>query len=146
PEEAYLAMQKEAADMFLGKPRESLRTLLLKPWFELEVVYRFRRTDFVPVPQVDVVLLRLRKRGPPLVNRLQRQCFRDFVVHVFTARQPTLGSTLKRLFTGLQLKNLYRGLGFEPETTPTALSLEQWLDLFAYFNTLGNEQARRAVA
>ena len=35
PEDTYLTMQKEAAEMFLGKPHESLRTILLKPWFEI---------------------------------------------------------------------------------------------------------------
>src|SRR5258707_9247935 len=67
-EEAYLIMQKEAAEMFLGKPRESLRAILLKPWFEMEIVHRFQRKDFMPAPQVDVVMLRLRKRGPPLIH------------------------------------------------------------------------------
>src|SRR5207237_2818480 len=41
PEDAYLAMQKEAAGMFVGRPHESLRSLLLKPWFEVEIVHRF---------------------------------------------------------------------------------------------------------
>lgn len=146
PEEAYLAMQQEAAEMWLGQPRESLRTVLLKPWFEVEMVHRFRRTDFVPVPQVDVVLLRLRKRGPPLVKSTQKQCFRDFVVSVFTAWQPTLGDSLKGLFTGPQLKHIGRTVGLESDATPTSLSIEQWLRLFDYFSKLGNEQARHAIA
>jgi len=57
PEDAYMAMQKEAAEKFLGKPHESLYTVLLKPWFEVEMVHRFRRKDFVPEPGVDVVML-----------------------------------------------------------------------------------------
>ena len=39
PEDAYLAMQKEAAEKFLGKPHESLYAVLLKPWFEVEMVH-----------------------------------------------------------------------------------------------------------
>ena len=68
PEDAHLIMQKEAAEMFLGEPRASLRSLLLKPWFSLEITHRFQRRDFTPAPRVDVVMLRLRKRGPPLVQ------------------------------------------------------------------------------
>jgi 23S rRNA (adenine-N6)-dimethyltransferase len=146
PEEAYLAMQQEAAEMWLGEPRESLRTVLLKPWFEVALVHRFRRADFVPVPQVDVVMLRLRKRGPPLVSRQQKQGFRDFVVHVFTNWQPTLGSSLKMLFTGPQLKHISKEVGFESDATPTVLSFEQWLSLFAYFEKLGNAQAKQGIA
>lgn len=106
PQDAYLAMQKEAADMLLRKPHESLCTVLLKPWFEVEIVHRFRRKDFVPEPQVDVVMLRLRKRGPPLVNHADRQCFRDFVVYGFTTWRSTLGCILKGIFTGQQLKHI----------------------------------------
>ncbi len=146
PEEAYLAMQQEAAEMWLGEPRESLRTVLLKPWFEVGVVHRFRRTDFVPVPQVDVVMLRLRKRGPPLVSRRQNQGFRDFVVSIFTNRQPTLSSSLKGIFTGPQLKHVYKAVGFADDATPTALSLEQWLSLFACFEKLASAQAKQGIA
>jgi 23S rRNA (adenine-N6)-dimethyltransferase len=66
--DAWLWMQKEAAEMYLGTRRESLRSILLKPWFELEIVHHFKRTDFFPVPQVDVVLLHVCKRASPLIN------------------------------------------------------------------------------
>jgi 23S rRNA (adenine-N6)-dimethyltransferase len=145
PDDAYLAMQKEAADMLLGKPHESLYTVLLKPWFEVEIVHRFRRKDFVPKPRVDVVMLRLRKRGPPLVSRADRQCFRDFVVYSFTTWRPALGSILKGIFTGQQLKHIRRELGVDLDTTPTSLPFEQWLNLFEYFKNVGNRQAMNAI-
>src|SRR2546421_9394459 len=122
PEDAYLAMQKEAAGMFVGRPHECLRSLLLKPWFEVEIVHRFRGKDFVPEPRVDVVMLRLRKRGPPLVNPADKQCFRDFVVYGFTTWRPTLSSILKGIFTWQQLKHMRRELDFDLDATPTSLS------------------------
>lgn len=146
PEDAYLVMQKEAALMFLGKPHESLYTVLLKPWFEGEIVHHFRRRDFVPEPRVDVVLLRLRKRGPPLMSRADRQCFRDFVVYAFTAWRPTIGDILKGIFTWRQLKYLNREAGIDLSATPTMISFEQWLTMFAYFKDVGNEQAMQAIA
>jgi 23S rRNA (adenine-N6)-dimethyltransferase len=145
PEDAYLTMQKEAAEMFLGKPRESLRTILLKPWFEMTIVHNFKRRDFIPAPRVDVVMLRLRKRGPPLVHSADRQHFRDFVTHIFTAWQPTLGSTFKSIFSRQQLKYIQRELDIELDATPTFLSFEQWLNLFTYFKTVGNKQAWQAI-
>src|SRR6266481_5189361 len=99
PDDSYLVMQKEAAERFLGKRGESLYAVLLKPWFEPEIVHRFKRNDFVPAPRVDVVMLRLRKRGPPLIKRNDTQMFRDFVVYGFTAWQPSLRSTFKGIFT-----------------------------------------------
>ena len=145
PEDAYLTMQKEAAEMFLGKPRESLRTILLKPWFEMTIVHNFKCRDFIPAPRVDVVMLRLRKRGPPLVHSADRQHFRDFVTHIFTAWQPTVGSTFKSIFSRQQLKYLQRELGIELDATPTSLLFEQWLSLFEYFKTVANEQVWQAI-
>ncbi len=145
-EEAYLVMQKEAAEMFLGIPRESLRAILLKPWFEMEIVHRFQRKDFMPAPRVDVVMLRLRKRGPPLIHDADRQCFHDFVVHFFTTWQPASSTALKSIFTRRQLKYIQRELGFNPDGTPTSVSFEQWLKLFEYFKAVGTEQASQIIA
>ena len=146
PDEAYLVMQKEAAEMFLGKPHESLRTILLKPWFEMEIIHRFKRQDFIPAPRVDVVMLRLRKRGPPLVCSVDRQFFHDFVVRIFITRQPTMATILKGIFTGRQLKYIQRELGVDLDITPTSLSFEQWLKLFDYFKAVGNEWAMQVIS
>lgn len=146
PEDAYLVMQKEAAEMFLGKPRESLRSLLLKPWFSLEILHHFQRVDFHPAPRVDVVLLRVNKRGPPLLCRADRQCFRDFVVYLFTTWNPAASAPLKSLFTRPQCKYIQRELGIDPNVTPTSISCEQWLSLFAYFKMVESEHAFQMIA
>jgi hypothetical protein len=38
-------MQKEAAHVFLGRPHESLSTVLMNPRFEGEIVHHFQRSD-----------------------------------------------------------------------------------------------------
>ena len=86
PEDAYLCVQREAAQRFTGAPRETLVSLLLRPTFEPSVIHRFERLDFTPAPGVEVVLLRLRKRGPPLLMPTEVQVYRDFVTHTFTTR------------------------------------------------------------
>jgi 23S rRNA (adenine-N6)-dimethyltransferase len=145
PEDAYLVMQKEAADRFLGRPHESLYSILLKPWFEVQIVHRFRRKDFVPEPRVDVVMLRLRKRGPPLIKRADRQSFRDFVVYSFTTWRPTLSDILKGIFTRQQLQRMRKELYIDLDATPTSLTFEQWLNVFECFKNVGNRQARHTI-
>ncbi len=145
PEEAYLTMQEEAASTYLGEPMESLRAVLLKPWFEVEVVHRFRRRDFVPEPRVEVVMLRLHKRGPPLVSRKNRQLFRDFIAYGFTTRKPSLEQILKGIFTRHQLQRIKKVLEIDPDMTPTALAFEQWLKLFDCFLAEGTQQARCTI-
>ena len=146
PEVAYLAMQREAGRMFIGKPQESLRTILLKPWFETEIVHRFQRSDFAPAPRVDVVMLRLRKRGPPLVGEMDRELFRNFVVYLFTHWQPAGANPLTNLFPGRQYAALERTLGIDLTARPTSLTFAQCLRLFERLKVVGNPTAPGLVA
>ena len=130
PVDSYLIMQKEAAEKFLGEPHESLYSLLLKPCFTLELLHQFKRNDFAPGPRVDVVMLRLSKRGPPLLSRAEMPLFRDFVVYSFTAPHPSLRKSLKGVFTPRQFKILSNNLHMDFDATPTSLCFEQWLALF----------------
>ena len=141
PDDTCLIMQKEAAQKFLGEPCESLYSLLLKPCFALEIVHRFKRSDFAPGPRVDVVMLRLSKRGPPLLSRAEMPLFRDFVVYSFTTPQPSLRRSLKSVFTPRQFKLLCHNLNLDFDTTPTSICFEQWLGLFDGFKQLAQPQA-----
>lgn len=57
PSEIWLVMEKGAAKRFLGVPKETKYSLLLKRRWDLEIVYYFSREDFHPKPSVDSVLL-----------------------------------------------------------------------------------------
>ena len=129
--------------MVMGLPRESLYSVLLKPWFEAEIVHRFRRGDFAPPPGVDVVLLRLRKRGPPLLSQSHRQNFRDFVIYHYTRREECLWESLRDTFSSRQFRHVREGMRIEADATPTALAANQWLDLFGYFQEVATDEARR---
>jgi 23S rRNA (adenine-N6)-dimethyltransferase len=145
-QDAYLMMQREAAHKFCGTPREYLYSVLLKPWFATDILYHFRRCDFEPVPRVDVVMLRLRKRGPPLITARERQLFRDFAVYGFTTRQPTLDRILRAIFTHRQRQQVRDVLAIDLDTPPSALPFPQWLQLFHYFQRVGSAQARQTIS
>ena len=145
PDDAYLVVQREAAARFLGEPRETLAALLLKPWFEPALVHRFRRTDFDPAPQVEVVMLRLRKRGPPLVPPDDAQSFRDFAVHVFTAWRPTVRDALAPALGAETLRRIERRSEVDLGRPPTAIRFEEWLDLFTAFLRDAGEPEHRAI-
>ena len=146
PEAAHLVMQREAAETLMGWPHESLRTLYLRPWFEIDITHHFRRTDFWPVPCVDVVMLRLRKRGPPLIRHADRQAYRDFVAYLFTAWQPAVSQSLRRLMTRRQLGKLREHVSFDLDVIPTSMTLDQWLELFAAFQLVVGERGRAVIA
>lgn len=146
PEDACLVMQKEAAQMYLGHPRESLRSMLLKPWFEMEILHHFRRADFSPQPGVETVLTRIAKRRRPLVSRANAQPFRDLVVYVFTAWRPTLGEIFKDIFSYRQILHIHRALRIDPQATPSMLRLEHWLCLFETYQAIASPLALSRVS
>lgn len=85
PEEIYIVLQKEAAEKYAGKPynRESMQSLLLKPYFNFEIIRDLKRTDFNPVPSVDSVFMRIKKRENILVKkRYERLIFRFYCIYL----------------------------------------------------------------
>jgi 23S rRNA (adenine-N6)-dimethyltransferase len=145
PDDIYLAVQREAAERFLGRPRESLRSVLLKPWFEPSLVYHFRRADFTPAPQVEVVMLRLRKRGPPLVQASRAQLYRDLVIYLFTAWKPSLCAALAGILSHRQIATLDKHHGLALDRPPASVPFEQWLTLFAYIDGVASHPAEPVV-
>lgn len=133
PEQTSLVIQREAAERFMGRPKQTLVSLLLQPWFELSLADRFRQQDFVPPPRVDVVLLRFSKRGPPLIGLDQTRIYRDFVVHGFTAWKPTIAAAYERVIPRPVLIRLAKEIGFDVGLKPSEVSFDCWLALFRAF-------------
>jgi len=133
PDDTFLIVQREAAARYRGVPEETLIGLLLKPFFAPSVVHRFRRDDFVPAPGVEVVMLRLRKRGPPFVAADEAQAYRDLVVSGFTAWRPTIGAAMARPFGPRAARRLIDASGLDPALRPAQVPFDGWLRLHAEF-------------
>jgi ribosomal RNA small subunit methyltransferase A len=131
--EAYLIMQKEAAKKYSGSPSETRFSILVKPFFDVQIMLQLRRTDFSPVPNVDSVLLSIKRRASPLLQVNDVAHYREFVQYGFGRWRPNLKLTFKNVFTYKQWKRLARELGFPLNATPTELSVEQWLGLYQCF-------------
>ena len=133
---AYLIVQKEAAEKLVGFPysrKNQLYALLLKPWFDIKVIYSFKRSDFRPAPRINSVLLKIIKLQKPLVKREQEKLYQDFLAYSFTRWKPTLKNILAKIFTYRQFKQLSRNLNFSIKAKPTDINFRQWLGLFNYF-------------
>lgn len=131
--EAYLVVQREAAERFAGYPYEdeTIRSLSLKPWWHVEILRRLRRTDFAPVPNVDAVLLWLMRRDKPLVQGAEGDTYLRFIESQLGTTR-TVRTALRRLFTHSQVRRLARDLRFSPEARPSELSFEQWLGVYRF--------------
>ena len=146
PLDSYLVVQREAAWRFLGSPRATLPSVLLHPWFDATVCHQFKRGDFRPAPQVESVLLRLRKRGPPLVSGEDGQIYRDFVSFAFTAPEPSIYATLSTLLGHRGAMHLARTAGLALTATPSMVPGTLWLLLFEHLKDAGGRRAYRMVA
>jgi 23S rRNA (adenine-N6)-dimethyltransferase len=133
PTEAYLVMQKEAAQKFSGSPCETQFSILAKPLFELEIVRELRRTDFEPVPHVDSVLLQIKRRPAPLLQKEDFSVYRSFVRYGFGRWKRSLKLIFEPVFTYPQWKHLSRDLYFPLNATPSQLTFAQWMGLFECF-------------
>lgn len=131
--EAFLIMQKEAARKFSGFPRETLFSILHKPFFDLQILLALKRTDFSPIPNVDPVFLSIRRRTKPHIEAEDVALYRQFVQYGFERWKPNLRLAFKAVFTYQQWKRLVHDLGISLNATPTDLSIEQWLSLYREF-------------
>ena len=134
PEDVWLVVQREAAERFAGGPycRETLASLLLKPWWQVEIPRRLRRTDFDPPPNVEAVALWLARRTRPLVDRSQGADYRRFIRTSFGRGGHTIRRCLRSEFTRTQVHRLSRNLRFDPSGPPSRLTFDQWLALFRF--------------
>ncbi|MEZ4588485.1 MAG: 23S ribosomal RNA methyltransferase Erm [Gemmatimonadales bacterium] len=134
PEDVYLVVQTEAARRFAGMPfaPESLVSLGLKPWWQIEIARRLARADFEPRPRVDSVVLWMARRPRPLVTDEERRAYHDFIGSSFGRTGNTVGRCLRGSFTREQVRQLARDLRFDLEVPPSRLSFDQWLGLFRF--------------
>lgn len=131
--EAFLVVQTEAAQKFAGTPKETQFSILTKPWFELEIVRSFRKTDFEPIPSVETVLLKITKRPEALVDQAAKDNYIWFVKYGFNRWRQNLGKNFKEVFTYKQWRRLAHDLKFQLKAQPTDLTFNQWLGIFNFY-------------
>ena len=145
PQQAYLILQQEAAEKFAGAPyvAESLFSLLLKPWWHVEILRRLRQTDFTPPPKVHSVLIWMAKRTAPLIDPSEYPLYNDFLTATFAQGGQTIRHILRPVFTERQIVRFARDLRFDSRASPSTLSFDQWLVLFRYTSLDENLALRR---
>lgn len=145
PTDSYLLMQREAAERFSGGSITTQLSVLTRPWFDYYTIRKINRKEFNPVPNVDIVLLQIKKRSIPLIASAHSTLYKKFVKYGFGIPKKDLKLTYKKIFTHEQWKRLSKNLNFTLHSTPSQLTWEQWLGLFQYFLTIVPESKRVLV-
>lgn len=124
PEVAYLVVQKQFANKLLPQSERFTGQLgmMIGPIVAVRIRKRLRRTDFWPHPNVDTVLLELKRRDTPLLPVADMPSYRAFIEGCFSD---------PKIFA----RTPQRAVGLPEGVRPSQMQLEQWLALFAAART-----------
>jgi 23S rRNA (adenine-N6)-dimethyltransferase len=131
PQAAAIVLQREAAMKYAGA-RPTAVSLAARPWFDLDVSQPFSRRDFVPVPSVQVALLRITKKAKPDIAADEAQAWQAFVRYALARPRPDAWRTLRGLVSNLQWRRLSQDLAVAPDALRADLGYEQWLGVFRF--------------
>lgn len=119
PKSIYLIVQKQFALKIVPSDTRFTSRLgvLIYPWYSTRIRKPLKRSDFTPPPNVDTVLLEIRKRDTPLIESNQDQAYINFVKTMFQDNEAF------RKVAGKFLEN-------RPSVKPSELPIETWLMIF----------------
>ncbi len=138
--EAFLFVQKESSERYMGIFNNTQIATILSSTYDLCVIEDFERRDFNPIPNVDVVLLRITKKDNP---ETEVKLYRDFVTYIFNQMNGNVLDTLKKLFTFNQLKYIKKQLKRNGYNIPSDIPSKYYLEIFQYFKTNGLDYRKR---
>ncbi len=132
--EAYLFLQKESAERYMGISKNTQIASIISSLYDLDVIETFDRQDFKPVPSVDIVLFRILKK-----KKVEEdfELYRDFVAYIFNQMNSNVLDTLKKLFTSNQLKYIKEYLRKNNYKKPSEISSKYYLEIFQFFKING---------
>jgi 23S rRNA (adenine-N6)-dimethyltransferase len=132
PQTALLVLQREAAEKYAGAGRMTGVSLMLKPWFAVEIVRALDADEFMPSPQVAVAVLRVLQRATPLLPWVERDAWNGLVRYALGRSRREVRRTFRSLLSHLQWKLLARDLNIQPDAPLAALTLRQWLGIYRF--------------
>ncbi len=132
-EEIYLIMQEEAANRFLGKKEGLLQSLLISINYSSEVIFKFKKTDFNPVPKVNIVLVKFIKREKPLISVSDYSKFLDFISYIIMQQKPSIIDRLSKTHNYFSIKELLSALKIEPFKSLYEIPKNKYFELFELF-------------
>ncbi len=133
-EEAFLFVQKESAERFVGEPKNTQIAAILSFMYEINIIEEFQKNDFKPIPNVDIVVLKIKRKS---FDKRDFQLYRDFIIYIFNQRNYSVLDTFKKLFTYKQLKYIKQYLAMNKYNKPTDILSDYYLSIFQEFKLNG---------
>lgn len=131
PELLVLTLQQEVAERITAKPGDmSIIAVAVQFYGEPDIIARVPRTSFLPPPEVDSAIVRIRTKSIAATPEEQKAFFR--IVRIgFSSRRKTLANNLA---AGLkvprqEMEKLLITQNLEPKVRAQELSVNDWLKL-----------------
>ncbi|MEP7103313.1 MAG: 23S ribosomal RNA methyltransferase Erm [Candidatus Dojkabacteria bacterium] len=141
PIEITLIIQREAALRLTGsRNSENLFSMRYKPWFESRVIMHLHKSDFYPIPSVEVSVINIKKREPPIIPKNSKAEYLKFLTYCFTSWKQDIRHSLKNFFTYKQLVIISRNNGINLNKRPTEIKFEEWIELFEVYLKFGRKE------
>ena len=146
PTEIYFIMQLEAAQKYsLSDNFNNQDTILLAPFYNIEILGDIDRTAFTPKPQVDIVFAKFTLKPEVAIDSDIYQQFRDFVIFGFNQWKPNIFEIYKKIFSYDQFKKINHQLKVN-SLKPTQLNFSQWISLFEIYSKFVPDPKKRLVS
>jgi len=143
PTDMFLILQKEAAERYVGEPykKESLKSIFLKIFYDVKIIYKFNKSDFKPMPNVNIVFVHFNMNQKIDLNDIN--LFKNFITYLFMINKNILKTKLNKIFTYHQIKNISKKINIDQKITE--IQFEQWLYLFKIFKTEAPMNSKKTV-
>jgi 16S rRNA (adenine1518-N6/adenine1519-N6)-dimethyltransferase len=135
-ENIVVMIQKEVADRMAAKPGGKdygSLSIAVQYYCEPEVVTIVPHTVFIPQPNVDSAVIRLRVRKQPPVQTEDEAFFFEVMQAAFVQRRKTIYNNLAARFftkeTKTQLEAVLASCGIEPSRRGETLSMDEYARL-----------------
>lgn len=143
PEMIVVTLQTEVAKRLVAESNTSdygLLSIWSQLSYETEICKVVSPNCFLPRPEVQSAILRMKKRQPLAEEPADRVFLFDLTKYAFGQRRKQLQKILSKAppqfqRTPPELQDIFQEMKIDPRTRPEALSVSQWIQLA---NRLGN--------
>ena len=142
-QDIFFILQYEAFLKYAGMPyyNDCLKSLLYKPFFDIEMLHEFVPEDFRPTPKARIVFVHFKPKVKKDILSDNAKAYKDFLAFTFTANGQSIKDKLKKIFSYEQFKRASKDIGFFLNCLVNELSYQQWLSLFKiYIKYISNEK------
>lgn len=130
--EITILIQKEVAERICAKPGEKIAgaiTYFVNYYAEPEIIQNVAKESFVPSPEVESSIVKLKIREKKKVEVKNEELFFEIIRANFTQRRKTILNSLSSIISKEKLKNILIELGIDENIRGESLSLEQYAEI-----------------